>query len=68
MIAFNVAARHWKCAKMGISVKVVRCILCDVYISCSQVIEMRNSVVKYCLPETEQWIAKREIQLFFTCY
>jgi hypothetical protein len=53
MIAFNVAARHWKCAEMGISVKVVRCILCDVYISCSQVIEMRNSVVKYCLPETE---------------
>jgi hypothetical protein len=31
MIAFNVAARHWKCAKMGISVKVVRCILSDAF-------------------------------------
>jgi hypothetical protein len=37
-------------------------------VMCSQVIEMRNSVVKYCLPETEQWISKRKIQLFFTCY
>jgi hypothetical protein len=49
-------------------VKVVRCILCGVYISCSQVIEMRNSVVQYSLPETEQWIAKRKFQLFFTSY